>query len=152
MTTANFDNCSRCGKIFQKFFSSLCADCYAYIQNELERCTQYLKKNQDSTIEEVSQGTDVSIRKIIQFINEGKLYASDYPNLNYECYFCTQKITRGYLCKDCAFKIKLEVKHLLLEDGYEFDMESNQIKAMPKKSGPGKKPMDTYTVEGRKGQ
>ncbi|MCG7408224.1 flagellar protein [Paenibacillus sp. ACRRX] len=147
--TINVDNCKRCGKIFQKYYSVYCPDCFAFIRSELDRCAAYLKKHRDSTIQDLSEATEVPAGKIIRYINEGKLYVQDYPNLHYECYFCDKTIQRGYLCPECAAKFKLEVKHLFLEDGYEYDSMRNEIK-YSEKAGGGRHITDRYTVDGTK--
>lgn len=126
--TINVDNCKRCDKVFQKYFSEYCPECYAFIRSELERCAEYLKNNRKCTIPELSKATEVSVGKIIKYINEGKLYSLDYQNLTYPCYFCDTMIHRGHLCKTCALQFKLEVKQLFLEDGYEYDETTNQVR------------------------
>ena len=129
----NVDNCKRCGNIFQKYFSEFCPECYAFIRSELERSNTYLKNNRNVSLHELSEAVEVPINKLIKYINEGKLYSLDHPNLKYNCYFCEHQIHRGYLCKECALQFKLEVKHLFLEDGYEYDEQTNQVRNVGKR-------------------
>lgn len=145
--TLNVDHCKRCGKVFQVAFSPYCPDCITFVRTELERCSAYLRKNLDSTLGELSQATEVPIQKIIHYINEGKLYVLDYPNLGYPCYFCGNEIKRGYLCPDCACNFKLEVKDLYLKEGYMYDEATQQVKHQ---SGNHLRREDTYTVELKK--
>lgn len=143
------DNCKRCGKIFKKAYSNYCPDCFAFLRSELTRCNEYLKGHPESTIQELSEAVEVPINKIIRYMNEGKLYVFQHPNLTYSCYFCDHQITRGYLCRDCAAKFNLEVKNLFIEDGYEYDPNSKQIKGRPDQLKRGTAP-DRYTVHGTK--
>ncbi|WP_141097527.1 hypothetical protein [Paenibacillus aquistagni] len=147
--TIEVENCKRCGKVFKKAFSSFCPDCFAFIRSELTRCNEYLKNNPDSDIHELSEATEVPVKKIIRYMNEGKLYVHQHPNLTYGCYFCDHQINRGYLCRDCAAKFNLEVKNLFLEDGYEYDPDTKQIRSRQEQHKQGYS-TDRYTVHGTK--
>ncbi|MGZ9585747.1 hypothetical protein [Paenibacillus marinisediminis] len=143
----NVGHCERCKKVFQITYSNYCPDCVVFIRTELERCSAYLRAHPDSTLVELSEATEVPVKKLIYYINEGKLYVYDYPNLTYPCYFCEIEIKRGYLCTECAYKFKMEVTDLYIKEGYEVDQVTHQIKQAPR-AFPRKD--DTFTVQGRK--
>jgi len=141
------DHCKRCGNVFQVFHSKFCADCQTFIRTEVERCSAYLKSHSDCTLDELSEAVEVSRNKLIYYINEGKLYVYDYPNLHYHCHFCETEIQRGYLCTPCAARFKLEVNDLYMKEGYKVDKVSQQIQPQsPSRRRIG----DAYTVQGRR--
>lgn len=137
-------NCKRCNKVFQKYFSEYCPDCTAFLRAELDRCVNYLKNNRMCSLHELSVATEVPVGKIIRYINEGKLYTLDYPNLQYTCYFCDTLIRRGHLCPSCSIQFKYEVKKLFLEDGYEYDEATQQVRNVNRTINPTMK--DKYSV------
>lgn len=105
-------NCPRCNKIFQLNNRSQCADCCREMDSALSLCFEYLRRNYKSTDEQISEGTGVPIAYIRSWIKEGKIYVSDYPNLNYPCSSCGKRIRTQKMCIDCITRLNREIMKL----------------------------------------
>lgn len=92
-----------------------CTDCYREMELEYKRVTDFLKSahNQQATLEMVSDGTDVSAKRIIEFIREGRIYMEDFPNLGYPCAHCGKLIQRQVLCNDCYQQLTHDINKTL---------------------------------------
>jgi flagellar operon protein (TIGR03826 family) len=115
MQTDRLDNCSRCGRLFLKDHSDCCLDCFQKTEQEFKGVADFLKgpHNRYATIEDVSKFTGVSVKRIADFIRDGRVYAEDYPNLGYECAHCGKLIKRQVLCNDCYTQFSDDVNKAL---------------------------------------
>lgn len=105
----------------------------------------YLKKNRSASLEQLSDETGLTLHMVKKYLMEGRILVSDYPNLNYPCYFCEERIHKGYLCKNCSTKLMLEFRDMLLREGHE------SIEDYIRSTSTGRKlpELDRYIVEGR---
>ena len=104
--------CPRCQKLFAKNAFGMCGNCLREIEQEYDRCIQYLRENKRSTIEELSEATDVSIKQITKFIREGRISISQNPHMGYPCDGCGTTIRTGNMCPSCRSRLTSEVKHM----------------------------------------
>lgn len=105
----NIDNCPRCGKIFAKGVRDICPACVKEVDEEYERCVEYLRENRGSTIKELSDAVDVSVKQITRFIREGRISLYNAPNLAYPCEVCGILIREGSLCDSCRGRLQKDV-------------------------------------------
>ena len=103
------DNCPRCGKLFAKNFREVCPACIKTIDQEYQACSDYLRKNKGSLIQEVSEATGVSIKQITKFIREGRISIVGLPNMSYACEVCGTPIRDSHICANCRGKLAHEV-------------------------------------------
>lgn len=107
------DNCSRCGKVYQKNHYGICMDCRRREVGELESFFEFMKRNRKATMEEVCQITGVDSSQIIRFIQEGRIPMSDFVNLTYPCDTCGTPIREHKLCISCRSRIKRDIEKMI---------------------------------------
>jgi len=131
MQSAKLDNCRICGKLFLKEYTDYCVDCYKEVEREFKCVTKFLEndKNLHTTIEEIKESTNVSIKQIGEFIRDGRIFAEDFPNLGYACMHCGKVIKRQTLCNDCFEQFSSDVnKSYKREKLMDEISRSNEIK------------------------
>ncbi|GAB7389200.1 membrane protein [Bacillaceae bacterium] len=120
MAFGNLDNCPRCGKVFVKGMRDVCPQCYEEIEAEYEKCVAFLrqKENRNANIDDLSKGTGVSVKQIIQFIRQGRISIADLPNMGIPCESCGKPIKQGRLCADCSNRL-----YKTFQEAYEQALE-----------------------------
>ncbi len=108
-----FRNCPRCGKIFVFVKQNICNDCIIEEEKIFEKVKKYIKENENATIVEVAKNTEVSERKILKYLKEGRLEIVQNIDTNYKCKNCGKKILTGNFCNDCLLEIFQENKENL---------------------------------------
>jgi flagellar operon protein (TIGR03826 family) len=103
MSIDKLRNCPRCGDLFVANSREVCPNCVQKETQELEACIQFLKKkeNRQASMQEVSEGTGVSIDQITKFIMDRRLSAENNPNLGYPCESCGKMIQSAKFCEPC---------------------------------------------------
>ncbi len=99
-------NCPKCGNVFTFIRNPICPDCQEIEDQIFETVRRYLKDNGDKTLEEVAEATEVSVKKILKYIKEGKIDIAGNDNISYGCENCGKPISVGAYCPSCANKIK----------------------------------------------
>ncbi|WP_062050220.1 TIGR03826 family flagellar region protein [Bacillus sp. JCM 19034] len=96
-------NCPKCGKIFVKAFRPICPNCYREEEAHYEKVSTFLRKKQNrmASVQEVHAKTDVPLELIHQFVREGRIMRSQFPNLGYPCESCGTTIQQGRVCNNC---------------------------------------------------
>ena len=118
MHSGQLTNCISCGRLFLKDHSDSCLDCYLETEHEFNRVADFLEidQNRYATTEQVSDGTNVSVKQISAFLREGLIFSEDYPNLGYGCSHCGKLIKRQLLCNDCFSQFSADVKRTLNQE------------------------------------
>ncbi|MDU0205686.1 MULTISPECIES: TIGR03826 family flagellar region protein [Paenibacillus] len=107
----NVANCPRCGKIFVKGFAEVCPNCLKDLEQQYDKCLKYLRANKGTTINDLSEATDVSIKQITKFIREGRISIMNAPNMAYPCEVCGTLIRENTLCEPCRMKLVKDVRN-----------------------------------------
>ncbi len=107
----NVGNCSRCGRVFVKGFNEVCPDCIKEIEQQYDRCVKYLRDNKGTTIQQLSEEVDVSVRQITKFIREGRISIVRLPNMTYPCQACGTGIREHTICESCRSKLAKDVSN-----------------------------------------
>ena len=109
---AELANCPNCGEVFVKAFRPICNNCHGEIEEKFDIVYRFVRKkeNRRSSIEEVYSKTGVEKDLIYQFIRDGRLHLSQFPNLGYPCDQCGDMIRQGRLCSKCAGQIKSDLE------------------------------------------
>jgi flagellar operon protein (TIGR03826 family) len=105
-------NCPSCGNIFRKTTWAVCQECKIEIENELSKCTEFIRRNRLTTMAQLSNHTGVSEARIAKYIRESKLLISDAANLYYPCDLCGGNIRQGNLCFNCRTKINADIEKM----------------------------------------
>jgi flagellar operon protein (TIGR03826 family) len=132
------DNCSECGRLFVKSGSiNICRSCFDKEEALFQCVSSFLKKraNRTATTYEVVNETGVSESLIHQFIRQGRLVLTNFPNISYPCMQCNAQIREGKLCNSCS----QEIRHQLEKHNREM-LRSNEEPTRPTyRSNEGKK-------------
>jgi len=121
----NLSNCPQCGKVFVNNSYNICPACIREIEDHYRKCVEFLRKNRDSTLYELSEGTGVSVRLITRFIREGRIGAKDAPNLMLPCESCGELIKDGPICDNCRSKLSKDVRHLHEDERRRADRQNH---------------------------
>jgi flagellar operon protein (TIGR03826 family) len=105
----NVANCPRCGRVFVKGFNEICPNCQKEIDLQYEKCLKFLRDNRGTTINELSEATEVTIRQITKFIREGRISLMNAPNMSYPCEVCGTLIRDNTICESCRSKLARDV-------------------------------------------
>lgn len=112
----NLDNCPRCGKLFSKNFRDVCPACIKEIDKEYELCSDYLRKNKGTNINDLSNETGVSVRQITKFVREGRISIVNAPNMAYPCEVCGTLIRENNMCDSCRARLISDTGKMRNED------------------------------------
>ncbi|GKW46565.1 flagellar protein [Planococcus sp. NCCP-2050] len=112
------ENCVLCGRLYLKSYTDFCLDCYKEIEADFKKVDAFIKDeaNLEATLEELSEATDVSEKRIADFIRDGRIYGEDFPNLGYPCAHCGTVIKRQVLCNSCYQEFSSEINRTLKRD------------------------------------
>lgn len=115
----NLDNCPRCGRLFAKGIRNVCQNCFREVEQQYEKCADYLRKNKGASIVELSEAVDVSIRQITKFVREGRISLMDAPNLSYPCEVCGTLIREGHICDSCRKRLEKDLSQVNRQSSHE---------------------------------
>lgn len=104
-------NCIRCGKMFRPVGGRrICPDCVKADLEEFHSVRDYLKENPRANILEVNEATGVSIKKLRDYIREGRLVLAEGNDWGIKCENCGEPVKTGRLCPDCTEKFEKELR------------------------------------------
>lgn len=111
---ANIENCPRCGQIFVKALRPVCERCAKEYEDMFDKVYAFIRKreNRRASLQEVVEATEVPEEYIFQFVREGRLKLSQFPNLSYPCESCGRMTRAGRLCEVCRGKIDRDLKQI----------------------------------------
>lgn len=102
-------NCRKCGKIYAYDGHKVCSSCRKEEEEEFQKVKGYLYDNPDSTVQEISSETGISVHKIMRYLREGRLQLrGDNHNAILDCERCGKSINTGRYCDKCADDLKKE--------------------------------------------
>jgi flagellar operon protein (TIGR03826 family) len=109
----NVANCPKCGKVYLKNIAGLCSACLKDIELQFTKCLHYLRENKGSSLLEVSEATEVSVKQITKFIREGRISIVGNPNISFPCEVCGKEIRDKHICESCRSKLVKDVSNSL---------------------------------------
>lgn len=95
-------NCAECGKLCVDNPNKLCGNCLRDYLNDEVTVAEYLRLNENATMDQVHEATKVKKHIILKMIREGRIIEG---HLTYLCENCKTKISSGRFCKNCAEKV-----------------------------------------------
>lgn len=98
----NLRNCPVCGKLFVYVTKNMCPDCIKKEEELFDKVRDYLYENPNSSLEEVNKATGVDVRKILEFLKEGRLILKQGNPYLLSCEICGKAILTGRYCEQCA--------------------------------------------------
>ncbi len=112
-----YSNCPRCGKLFVRLNKPICPECEKEEEKAFDNLRDYLDKNPDQPMAVVSDNTGVPMRRILQYIRDGRLemtmgIADENP---LKCVRCGTPILIGTYCTPCQIKYTQDVQNMMDE-------------------------------------
>ena len=111
----------------------MCPSCYMAEEEEFLKVKDYVYDNPSAKVEDIVEETGIEEKKILKWLQEGKLIPSKGTNITYPCKNCGKPITSGEYCRNCIDLIKGDIKKGL--EKVKKEMSSSR---------------DTFVVERRK--
>ena len=110
----HYSNCPKCGKMFTRIKSPICPEFTKKDDEMFQVLKNYLDENPGKGINAVSRDTGISIKKILKYIQEGRVemtagIAVDNP---LSCMRCGTPVSVGTLCDECRIQYSHAVKDL----------------------------------------
>jgi len=116
-TGISHDKCAKCGKIFMRISSEFCLDCQKSDEEMFFKLKEYLDRNPEKSITEVSDVTGVPIKRIIKYFEEGRIRMTTglFEENLLRCVRCDAPITIGSMCENCRILYNQGVQDLMNE-------------------------------------
>ncbi|GHV41045.1 hypothetical protein FACS189490_07200 [Clostridia bacterium] len=102
-------NCPKCGRVFSKGSEPICDDCLKKEEELFERVRTFLEEYPESSLDQVSTATEVSPKKIMKYIKDGRIEISTGMKGELVCSQCGKPIKRGRFCDKCIIHVNNQV-------------------------------------------
>jgi NMD protein affecting ribosome stability and mRNA decay len=87
-----------------KVIESICDQCIKAEDEVFEKVREFVRENPKMTVKDVADACDVSVKRILQYIRDGRLEASSGMHGEVTCSQCGKPITVGRMCEQCMVK------------------------------------------------
>lgn len=95
-------NCKGCGRLFNYMGGApICSACQKKLEEKFQEVKVYLEENPNSSVTQVSEAMDVSVKQIKQWIREERLALSTAGADGIMCEQCGAPICSGRFCDKC---------------------------------------------------
>ena len=95
-------NCKSCGRLFNYMSGPvMCPNCQRKLEEKFQQVKQYLDENPNSSVNQVAEAMDVSVKQIKQWIREERLALSQPSADGILCEHCGTPICSGRFCDKC---------------------------------------------------
>lgn len=107
-------NCKGCNRLFQYIGGApLCPACKEALEDKFAQVKEYIYQNPGTSIAQVAEANDVSVKQIKQWIREDRLVLSEPTEDGIVCEQCGVPICSGRYCEKCKTKIATELGSVL---------------------------------------
>lgn len=139
-------NCPECGSVFTYVRTNLCPACQKTDDEDFRKVRTFIIRNAGASIIKISEETDVSEKKIMRYIREGRIkIGSSSGSMIIECEVCGKKISSGRLCEACSEKLSSGIRRSILQENMKQE-EAAIIKEV-KKDETEKRGYRMYTMD-----
>ena len=128
-------SCSNCERAFAFDGNDLCPRCrFDDDDAEFKRVKEYLYDNPGADIKEVSDETEVSTKKILQYLKDERItIAEGSKNTALSCERCSVAINMGKYCNKCINEMKQEFTSAIKKDDKKKEEKGVDFKSSSKK-------------------
>lgn len=112
----NVINCEKCNRIFLKFNSVLCEDCFCHEKKMISELKRFLRKQPVSTIDDVLKNFELTQKRFFELVKTKAIILSDDSTLGYPCNACGDLIKTGKVCSLCSKRIQKDIEQMNKED------------------------------------
>lgn len=107
-------NCKGCNRLFNYIGGlPLCTACKEALEAKFVEVKEYIYENPKSSVKEVAEANDVSVKQIKQWIREDRLILSEPSADGVVCERCGTPICSGRFCETCKVKISNNMERVL---------------------------------------
>lgn len=105
--------CSQCKGIFQVYANeSICPKCMEKLDQDYMKVRDYLYQHPRADIMELTEGTGVAEKHILNFLREERLSLAE-PTQELLCASCAKPIKKGKYCEQCLIVLQKEIDRIL---------------------------------------
>ncbi len=99
--------CKKCGRLFMYYGVGhmYCPSCAKADSIIFAKVKEYLYEHGASSLKEVALATDVSEKKIMTYLREGRLEIPEGSDIFIRCEACNIEMRSGRYCPECANKM-----------------------------------------------
>ena len=107
-------NCIYCRRIFKQVGGEKCCPaCREEDEKNYSNVKEYLLEHKGASIYEVSSVLNIPVRRIQEYLREGRLEIIEEDNCLLKCERCGKPIKTGKHCNLCVIELKSELKKVL---------------------------------------
>lgn len=100
-------NCRSCGRLFNDMGGPpICQACRKKLEDKFQEVKAYLREHPDSSVSQVAEDNDVSVKQIKQWIREERLTLSQATEDGITCEHCGVPICSGRFCDKCKVQMQ----------------------------------------------
>ena len=131
-------SCANCERAFAYDDNDLCPKCRYEDDGDFKIVKEYLYDNPGADIKRVSDDTEVEIKKILQYLKEGRIVIQEgSENTALSCERCSKPVNMGRFCDSCIAKMQKEFSGDIEGDKKE-EKEEIEFQSSGKKKGEDK--------------
>jgi flagellar operon protein (TIGR03826 family) len=123
-------NCPRCGKVFTQIKCSICPSCEKNEEETFQTLAKFIDENQECTLQDLAKETDVSPKRILRFVREGRLEISKGMRNDIRCEVCGCEIPKGRYCDNCRLKINQDISNMFSDPALKKSKKSDDSSTM----------------------
>ena len=105
-------NCPRCGKVFVKIRDPICDACVKEEEKIFDKVRDYVKENPNKTLHEISEACEVTAKRLLTYLRDGRLEASSGLQSECNCSKCGKPIKTGRMCETCVLEVNFQVNDM----------------------------------------
>jgi hypothetical protein len=102
----------------------VCPRCAKLEEEQFDQVKEYLRRNPDALLDQITDAIGVPAPVILRFIRSGRLVVGRPGLFGLACERCGCAISTGMVCPDCARAIAREVKSTAPDAGGRAGMHS----------------------------
>lgn len=122
-------NCPECGSVFTFVRTNLCPACQKKDEEDFRKVRSFIMRNANASILKISEETEVSEKKIMRYIREGRIrIAPDNEGIVVQCEVCGKRIPSGRLCEACSEKLSSGLKRSIMEENIRQEEDDKKNK------------------------
>jgi hypothetical protein len=98
--------------VFTRIASPVCPRCEKVDEENFNKVREYIKDDPLCNINELSEATEVPVKRILQFLREGRLEVTKGLSGELNCVKCGTVIEKGNFCDACTVKLNKEIREV----------------------------------------
>lgn len=104
--------CKSCKRLFNYLAGPVvCPACVEKLEEKFQEVKEYIRENPHSSLQEVSEANDVTVKQLKNWVREERLKFADDSPVGIECMNCGAMIKYGKYCEACKGKMINNLSH-----------------------------------------